>query len=205
MINNKSKVKYIAFVFCAFTTSVLAFESSQNVNNIEAQQTRTIMTSNLDDTSGSIFNAESDTDVETIDIEGIKPLRYYEKQLELAELDFYDLYNSLADEEKFKMICRRDYRVGTRIRQISCYPQYFLQRYANETQDAWNNTTSKDLASKVVRNIPTYGTIEFLTAKTKKEALTYVEKLVEEHPELLRKLLKMENARVIYEEKRNEK
>ena len=95
-----------------------------------------------------------------------------------AELDFYDLFNALADEEKYKVKCRREFRAGSRIKNTVCHPQYVLNRMASETQDALNSGGP----------LPDFKDIEFLVQDEKEESLKYAAKVISKHPELLKKL-----------------
>lgn len=140
--------------------------------------------------------------LETIGIVSDVPLLYYKRQIEIAELDFYDLYNSLADEKRYLMYCRREAKVGSKIKRMACYPQYFLEIYSQMSQDAFANTPTDKLAMGIVYNPPSLDDIEFLTQRDKKKALKYVADLVKEHPALLEKLLKMNKAIEVYEEQK---
>lgn len=193
------RVFQIAIIICALTftlTSVAAY----NVSLTMLQENDTIQQQNIQSTKQT-EQAKKET-LETIQIDGVKPLRYYRKQLELAELNFYDLYNSLVDEEQFLMYCRKEKDVGSHIKRTRCYPQYFLQIYANESQDAFSSTSYYDLAQGIVRNPPSYKMVEELAQRKQKEALEYVEKVVSENPVLLNQLVKMEAARNTYEAKK---
>lgn len=126
--------------------------------------------------------------VENIEVTGKKPLLYYKYQLERAELDFYELFNTLADEDKFKMRCRLEFRVGSRIKRRVCYPQYVLTRMAHETQDAISSGLP----------FPSLDDIEFLVQREKEESMKYVEEVVSKNPKLLTKLLEMNDKRATY-------
>ena len=145
---------------------------------------------------------EIQDNLETIGIISRVPMSYYKRQIEIAELDFYDLYNSLEDESKYLMYCRREAKVGSKIKRMACYPQYFLDVYSQMSQDAFASTPTDKLAMGIVYNPPSLDDIEFLTQREKKKALEYVEELVKKHPALLEKLLKMNNAIEEYKEQK---
>lgn len=133
-----------------------------------------------------------DEDVEVIGIVGKKPLAYFRSQMEMAELGFYDLFNELAEEEKFKIKCRKEKKTGSNMTQRVCYPQYLLDRFAQETQDALNSG----------RPYPTLEDIESLVHKEREASNAYAEKLVTENPKLLEKLIALNNSQALYEKKK---
>lgn len=126
--------------------------------------------------------------VENIEISGTKPLLFYKHQVERAELDFYELYNAIANEEKFKMRCRLEARNGSNIRMRVCYPQYVLTRMAHETQDALSSGLP----------FPRLRDIEFLVEREKQESMKYVEEVVSKNPKLLAKLVEINEKRALY-------
>lgn len=133
-------------------------------------------------------------DVETIEIAGRKTYSYFRRQVEIAELDFYELYNSLVDESKYRMICRREMETGSRIKRMRCYPQYFLDAYSHASQEALSNTSTQLLKRGIVRNVPGMKIIEFITKREQDASLEYVENIVKENPGLYKKLIKMNQA-----------
>lgn len=142
---------------------------------------------------------------ENIIVESKVPLLYYKKQFEMAELDFYELYNSLVDEPKFKMVCDKRRITGSHIKRTFCYPQFWLNQSAQASQEAFSNTDTSLLRQGIVRNPPSIDTIEFLSSRDRKEALVYVEKLVMKHPKLYQQLLKMAQAEQVYLAKKQAK
>ena len=133
--------------------------------------------------------------IERIGITGKVPLLYFKRQAMLAELDFYETFNAIADEEQFKMRCRKEARVGSRIKETRCYPQYLLQRMSLETQDA--------LASG--KPYPTWEEVEFLVQRDKEASLAYAEELVANNPDLLAKLQNMHEKQQEYQLKKAER
>lgn len=150
------------------------------------------------DTSTTLQSPErkksDEDDVEVIGVVGQKSLAYFRAQMEIAELDFYDLFNELAEEEKFKIKCRRENRTGSNIKSRVCYPQYVLDRFAQETQDAMNSG----------RPYPTLADIESLVHREREASNEYAEKLVTENPILLKKLIALNNSQAMYEKKKAE-
>jgi hypothetical protein len=134
-------------------------------------------------------------DIERIGVTSKVPLLYFKRQAMLAELDFYESFNAIADNEQFKMRCRKEARVGSRIKETRCYPQYLLQRMSLETQDALSSG----------KPYPTWEEVEFLVQRDKKASLIYAEELIAKNPELLAKLETMQAKQQEYLNKRSEK
>ncbi len=192
-------MKFITVVFTlcgGFLISVLA--SSTYAQNIEESESTVQPTQIIDDVKTPAELRDELEDIETIEIESKKPISFYRRQVEAAELDFYDLYNSIANENKFKMYCRLETRVGSRIKRTACYPQYYLTTYAHLSQEAMLRTPSYDLARGVIRQPPSMKDVEFLIQREQEEALEYVEKLVSENPSLLKQLEVMNKALETY-------
>lgn len=143
-------------------------------------------------------DTQTNSEYENIIVESKVPLLYYKKQFEMAELDFYELYNSLADEPKFKMVCNKRRVTGSHIKRTFCYPQFWLNQSAQASQEAFSNTDTNLLRQGIVKNPPSVDTIEFLSTRDRKAALVYVEKLVKAHPKLYQQLLKMAQAEQVY-------
>ena len=107
----------------------------------------------------SASQPQSTDDYEKIIVESKVPLLYYKKQFEMAELDFYELYNSLADEPKFKMICDKRRVTGSHIKRTFCYPQFWLNHSAQASQEAFSNTDVNLLRQGIVKNPPSIDAI----------------------------------------------
>lgn len=121
----------------------------------------------------------ADKDIEIIGVVGEKPLAFFRLEMERAELDFYEAYNRIVDNDKYRVVCRKETRLGSRIKDRVCYPQYVLDRMAEETQEA--------LA--LGNGYPSLKLIEFAVKEEREESLAYVEKIVTENPKLLEKLI----------------
>ena len=143
-------------------------------------------------TSTATDATKIDKDVEVIGVVGQKPLSFFRRQMASAELDFYDAFNALANEEKFKVKCRRETNAGSRIKRQRCYPQYVLDEMAARTQDVLSSGGP----------YPSFEDIEATTKKEKKESLAYVEKVVLEHPQLLAKLIDLNEKQALYEQQK---
>ena len=134
-------------------------------------------------------------EIEVLEVVGGRPLLYYRNKFKLAEMEFYDLFNEVADKEEFKVVCRDEAQVGSRVKRTNCYPQYLLTRTSSETQ----------FAIRTGAPAPTISEMENLLEQEKAEFVKYSEDLVNQHPQLLAKLVEFGAAKKVYEEKKAEK
>lgn len=144
--------------------------------------------------SSDDVNPKVKDNIEIIGVFARTPLLFFKKEMERAELDFYESFNAIADEDKFRVKCRLEAKVASRIKKRVCYPRYVLDRMAQETQNALSSGSP----------FPTLEEIEFLVKRDKEEALLYAEKIVKDNPELLKKLIKMNEKQEKYQSKRAE-
>lgn len=134
----------------------------------------------------------SKEDIERIGITGSVPLLFYKDDMQAAELDFYEMFNALNDNKKYKVLCRKETRLGSRIKTRVCYPQYVLDRMAEETQDALSSGAG----------YPSLQQIEFAVKDEREESMKYVEELVKSNPELLEKLIQLNEKQALYAQKK---
>lgn len=134
--------------------------------------------------------AEPDDNIEVIGVVGEYSLLYFRHEMQEAELDFYEAFNKIADVEKFKVQCTREVRLGSNIRDKVCLPKYVRNRMAQETQDGLNGGGY----------FPKYKEIEFAVRDQREESLAYVEKVVRENPELLEKLVVLNERKARFDE-----
>ena len=130
--------------------------------------------------------------IERIDVTGSVPLLFYKDEMKKAELDFYDAFNALNDNKKYAITCRLEQRQLSRIKYRVCYPQYVLNKMAQETQDILSSGGA----------YPTLKQIEFAVKDERAESMLYVEELVKKNPALLDKLIALNEKKSQYEEKR---
>ena len=132
-------------------------------------------------------------DVEVVAVVGKYPLVYFKRKMKKAELDFYDAFNKLADENKFKVQCRRVKTTGSNISHKVCHPQFVLDRMAQETQAALQTGAP----------FPSWDDINFVVQEERAESLAYVEKTVAENPYLRDKLIALNIKQAEYESQKN--
>jgi hypothetical protein len=177
-------MKFTTLAALCISTLIMGSANAYS-NSDKSDLTDSIDTSNY--TNPEMTKQDID-DVERIGVTGKVDTLYFKRQAMMAELDFYELFNAVADEEKFKMKCRKESRTGSRIKTTRCYPQYLLARMSQETQDALSSGAP----------YPTWEQVEFLVQRDKEEALQYAEKLVQDNPELLNKLVAMHQKQQEY-------
>jgi len=131
-------------------------------------------------------------DVEIVEVRGKvnKNGGFFKRQIQLTEIDFYKSFNALSDVKKFKIKCRKEASINSRIKQTVCYPQYALDRLALETQRARRQNIPT----------PTMKDIEDLTLKEREESFAYMEEVIKKEPELAKLFIKMHKAQLNYKE-----
>lgn len=131
-------------------------------------------------------------DVEVVEVKGKvnKNSGFFLRKIQRTELDFFRRFNDLADNKKFKVKCRKESFVNSRIKKTVCYPQYALDRMYKETQQALRQQMPK----------PTMKDIEDLTVDERNESFAYMEKVIKKDPELTELMIKMRKAQLEYEQ-----
>lgn len=145
---------------------------------------------------------EAEDEIEVIGVNNNFSLYYLRKQIEVAEIDFYDAFNALADNEKFKIKCSNQKATGSNIKTKVCHPQYVINRMAQEYQDAWQIAVSRTSPGELPQgaSFPTLKGIEFGLKEEREASLKYVAALVEKHPELRAKLVTLNERQTILEQ-----
>ena len=131
-------------------------------------------------------------DIEVVEVKGKvnKNSGFFLRKIQRTELDFYRRFNALADNKKFKVRCRKESSVNSRIKKTVCYPQYALDRMYKETQQALRQNMPS----------PTMKDIEDLTVSDREESFAYMETVIKKDPELTKLLINMRKAQLEYEE-----
>lgn len=137
----------------------------------------------------------SNQGIEQIEVTGSVPLLFYKDEMQRAEFSFYEMYNALNDDNKFAITCRRETRLGSRIKSKVCYPQYVLDKMAEETQEVLSAGGA----------YPSLKQIEFAVKEERAESMKHVEKLVKANPDLLNALIKLNETQALYQQKKSER
>ncbi len=133
---------------------------------------------------------ELKNDDEIITFIGTKPIGFYRRQSQLAELDFYNKFNDYVTENKFRIKCRKESPLGSRVQQTVCYPQWLLTAIARESN--FSRTANLPL--------PTFKQVQDRNVDDKEAFAKYSEELVNTHPELKAKLIEFGKAKKAYDE-----
>ena len=78
---------------------------------------------------------QSSSEPERIEVYGQRPLFLLKKEIDLAEVSFYELFNKLNKDSKFDMICNRQKDTGTSISRTVCEARYMKDVRARLTRD----------------------------------------------------------------------
>ena len=187
----KSKLTHLTKALMLLTASLVAnmsMASSTPTTLANDQKQTTASASEINETSTTPVD-----DVEVVAVVGKYPLVYFKRKMKKAELDFYDAFNKLADENKFKVQCRRVKTTGSNISHKVCHPQFVLDRMAQETQAALQTGAP----------FPSWDDINFVVQEERAESLAYVEKTVAENPYLRDKLIALNIKQAEYESQKN--
>ena len=191
---NLIKVLGIATIVSISITGTAA--EPEEVEPTETEQTTTEQTEIIiDDTKSNEelaaeIKQELEEDYDVITFYGTKPPGFYRRQSQLAELDFYKKFNDYVDVDKFRIRCRKESPIGSRVYQTVCYPQYLLTRVARESNFSRNAGLP----------LPTIDQVERLASSEKEEFAKYSEELVKKHPELAAKLIEFGKAKKAYDD-----
>lgn len=171
---NKQAITALSLVVC-FSWASMATTPPQNSKD----QTQQVEATNT-----------PESDIEVIGVVGERSVFYFKSQMDKAELDFYDAFNSLADDEKFVVKCRSKKRMASNISQKICNPQIVIDRMAKETQDALRS------------GLPTPGfeALQLAAKSAREESMAYVEKVVIANPSLLKKLIELNKKQKQYQQ-----
>ncbi|MGS2721717.1 hypothetical protein [Paraglaciecola aestuariivivens] len=124
-------------------------------------------------------NSEVDDKTEIITVHGTKPYGFYRQKMVELKYAFFDLHNSLNDNEDLKIHCNKK-SFGGRIRVMVCEPQYVIDARIKLDQE-------KRRMSKFTRSMLTQTTDRELNAYLKDwHAKADAEKLrlMQQHPSL---------------------
>lgn len=187
--SNLIKVVSAVTVLSIFMTGSVT--ASEVVEPLENEATEIV----IDDTQSNEelateIKKELEEDYDVVTFYGTKPPGFYRRQFQLAELDFYKKFNDYVDVDKFRIKCRKESPLGSRIYQTVCYPQYLLTRVARESN--FSRTAGLPL--------PTIDQVERQATSEKEEFANYSEELVKKHPELFEKLIEFGKAKKAYDD-----
>ncbi len=124
-----------------------------------------------------------------------KSISEYRKEMDDAEDIFYDAYNAKVDDEKYKIKCRKVKRKGSRIKYKECQPQNVREKLSEEQRASL-------LAG---RGNPSQERLEHAVKGEREDAMAYLEKVAYDNPEVLEKLLALNEAKANYQSAVNDR
>jgi hypothetical protein len=184
-------LRYSFFSMYKFTIAVSIFASisfaSQAINTI--------------DTIEKVKPVKRTESIEIITVTGSQPLKYFRKQFQQAEEDLFDALNALDFEESFKIECGDKRKSFSRIKRRVCEPKFVDGITYEMTRLAMS--PPRELKDHLYR-LPTRTSIENKISAKHKVHLAKVRKAVESSSELQLKLLNLNKAKYVLEQKKKE-
>ncbi|MFC3092875.1 hypothetical protein DRW07_01480 [Alteromonas sediminis] len=172
--------------------NAFASDATSQVQNEKALQSEQMQVN--EELSHEELAAELAKDIEVIEVTGSRPLGYFKRKSQLAELEFYQAFNDYVDVDKFKVKCRKESPLGSRVQHTVCYPQYLLSKLAKDS----------NFALQAGLRTPSASETDIVTTNEKAEFAKYSEELVKKHPELLAKLVEFGDAKKAYNERKGQ-
>ena len=131
---------------------------------------------------------ESSDTIDEIVVEGRQTLIRLRMQVYEAEDRFYELFNTLNDDDEFDVICRKEAKIGSHILRHVCKPTFERKADAADAR-------MLGLDAGVVYGAP-------VILEKRAELREKMEALVSEHPDLLDALTDLDDARRTFEAER---
>lgn len=131
--------------------------------------------------------------IEVIEVSSNKSVGFYRSQLKKAEEGFYDEFNKLTVDPKFKIQCKKEKPTGSSITVKYCHPQYVLTELAEQTQLALQTGLSRPRMEDVMSSLK----------EEQKEANDHMLKLLNEHPSLYQRFMNLRVSKQNLEKKLN--
>lgn len=150
-------------------------------------------TDSIDEILSETVEAESSETIEEIVVYGEKPMSSLRRQVYRAEEKFFDAFNSLNQDDDFRVRCYYETPSFTHIRRHVCRAKFVV--------DATSAEAARLLGKAVGPAMPAEVAIE----RKKERFREVIEELVAEHPELLQALDEYTNARQILESEKEQR
>ena len=136
-------------------------------------------------------NISAQEEIEEIIVIGEKSLRSFRNQWVIAEDNFYDMYNSLNEDNEYDVICRMRSPIGSLIKKRECIPAFTVMKTAG-------------LVKSLMFGVP-YPSGELSILKKKNIFHEKMKTITEANPILLETLIELSNAKNKYQEVRKER
>lgn len=144
-------------------------------------------------------------DVEEIRVISNRSLIMLKRQVLQAEVDMFNLFNELNDDDEFDIHCRMEARIGSLIKKQICRPNYI---YTATSQEALSfhysnsqtgvNGSSPSYSIQTATSVPT--TIQYNSEILEEK----IDAAIQQNPELLEMIQDFEFATEEYTEKRDQ-
>ena len=142
-----------------------------------------------DGPSDEITAVATDEPIDEITVVGEKSVLKLKYEYELAEDNFYEMYNELNDDWEFDVICRNEAPTGSHIRRRICWPRYELELRTEEARSMLQRGAID----------PAAGASAMAMSKRLKDKIAA---LAEEDPRLLEALVEYRDKYQAYESER---
>ena len=141
---------------------------------------------------------------EIISVTGDRPLSFFRKQFQTAELEFFDTLNSYIEKEEFKIECNYTGSSAKRLSLRTCEPKYVDVVEAELVDFSLNAGSQRNIHQTWVERLPSKRKVEQKLEKKRKEHLSLIRTLVIDNASLKLKLLNLNKAKDSFEQKRIE-
>lgn len=141
--------------------------------------------------------------IEVIEVTGKRPVSFFKKLVNSAELNFYELYNDITTNRKFKVECKKVARHSfSRIKERKCIPA-FASIAMFEQMDLMNSLRAP---SEYLGENPIYppvprSRLKAATDDYSEQQLNNIIEHLKTNPKLLERYNKLVDARNLYQER----
>lgn len=150
------------------------------------------------------FGSTTDSqEIEVIEVTGKRPVSFFKKRVNSAELNFYELYNDITTNRKFKVECKQVARHSfSRIKERKCVPA-FASIAMFEQMDLINSLRAP---SEYLGRNPLYlpvprSRLKVATDDYSEQQLNNIIEHLKTNPKLLERYNKLVEARNLYQER----
>ena len=150
------------------------------------------------------FGSTTDSqEIEVIEVTGKRPVSFFKKLVNSAELNFYELYNDITTNRKFKVECKQVARHSfSRIKERKCIPA-FADIAMFEQMD---KMTSQRAPREYLGENPVFLSVQRSQLKVaiddySEQQLNNIMEHLKTNPKLLERYNKLVEARNLYQER----
>lgn len=174
------------------------------MNNFLLVVTRMALALTLIVSTMSFASETTSQGIETIEVTGKQPVSHFEKLMNTAEVNFYEMYNDITTNRKFKVECKRVARHSfSRIKERKCIPA-FADIAMFEQMDRMNALRGpKEFIPEkgtIFLSVP-HSHLKVATDDYSQQQLNDILDHLSTHPELLEKYNELVTARSLYQQR----